>query len=251
MEFLLFNLFGLMGSHGSIAVGEQRLSWSRPSKSAVFGLIGAACGKSRSDSVFHHGLHKDLCFAVKTVNRGQFELDFHSTQTLPSLRKRSPAPQTRKEELAHDPTKLHTILSQREWNTDAFFTVALWFRNQSDLSLQKILKALKFPHFTLYLGRKSAPLGLPLNPTIISASCLIDAYDKHQFNDVESEVVEQLQATSQSEQDNINEIAFDINPPITPEQYRIEYRRDSVLNRENWFFNEREEGIYLVPDATT
>ena len=49
MRFLLFTLYAPMGSFGEIAVGERRMSWARPGRSAVLGLVAAAQGIERGD----------------------------------------------------------------------------------------------------------------------------------------------------------------------------------------------------------
>ena len=49
MRFLLFTLYAPMGSFGEIAVGERRMSWARPGRSAILGLVAAAQGVDRAD----------------------------------------------------------------------------------------------------------------------------------------------------------------------------------------------------------
>ena len=53
MRFLLFTLYAPMGSFGEIAVGERRMSWARPGRSAVLGLVAAAQGIERTDEAAH------------------------------------------------------------------------------------------------------------------------------------------------------------------------------------------------------
>ena len=160
MRFLLFTLYAPMASFGEIAVGERRMSWARPGRSAVLGLVAAALGHKRNDDAAHQRLEASLYYAVRTDAPGRPFVDYHTAQTPKARKGRTFA--TRKEELESD--ALNTVLSTREWRTDASFTVALWLRSDGTVVLDDIAAGLRLPQFVLYLGRKSAPLGLPLNP---------------------------------------------------------------------------------------
>ena len=52
-EHLLFQLYGPLASWGEIAVGEQRPSRDRPTKSAIMGLLAAALGVERDQEDIH------------------------------------------------------------------------------------------------------------------------------------------------------------------------------------------------------
>ena len=65
---------------------------------------------------------------------------------------------------------LNTVLSRREYRMDALATVALWARTSSmPYTLQEIQAALERPGYVLYLGRKSCPLALPVEPQLVSS----------------------------------------------------------------------------------
>ena len=64
VKFLMFNLHGPLAAWGGIAVGERRGSDSRPTKSAVLGILAAAIGLERSDSTGHTMLDRCYGFAV-------------------------------------------------------------------------------------------------------------------------------------------------------------------------------------------
>jgi CRISPR system Cascade subunit CasD len=61
------------------------------------------------------------------------------------------------------------IVSRREYLCDAEFTLALSFKDQAPYDLETIVQAVKKPHYTPYLGRRSCPLHRPLFDSIVSA----------------------------------------------------------------------------------
>ena len=235
MRFLLFTLYEPMGSLGEIAVGERRTGWSRPGRSAVLGLVGAALGFTRDDEDAHRRLEEGLYYAVRTDAPGRPFMDYHTAQTPKARKGRTFA--SRREELGSG--ELNTVLSSREWRTDAFFTVALWPRREDGVDLDEVAGALRRPRFILYLGRKSAPLGLPLNPAIVEAETFLDAFQARLANDEEAAV---LKFTHNS--DGMRPaVAFDADAPGAPAEARLERRRDAVVNRGRWQFADRLEGV--------
>ena len=60
MRFLVFTLYSPLGSFGEIAVGERRMSWARPGRSAVLGLVAAALGYERTEEAAHQELGRRL-----------------------------------------------------------------------------------------------------------------------------------------------------------------------------------------------
>lgn len=239
MRILLFTLYAPMASFGEIAVGERRMSWARPSRSAIMGLVAAATGVDRSDEASHQTLEASLFYAVRTDAPGRPMIDYHTAQAPKARKGRTFA--TRQKELA--PDDLNTVLSTREWLTDACFTVALWARPNAEVDLDGIAKALRHPHFTLYAGRKSAPLGLPLNPAIVEADTFASALEARQPNEEERAVV----TTAHSGSSLKVELAFDHDAPGAPEEARVERRRDAVVSRSRWQFGDRLEGVVFSP----
>ena len=235
MNFLFFTLYAPLGAHGEIAVGERRMSWTRPGKSAVLGLVAAAMGKPRTDEDFHASLFANMYFAVKTHFAG-LPLNDYQTAQVPSS-KHGRTFQTRKQEVDVDEQDLKTVLSTREWRVDSFHTVALWKHPDSTLGLDEIRTSLLNPKYHLYLGRKSAPLGLPLNPQVIDADELQVAFSKRNLTVPEKNILASIKAPKYSE------IAFDLDAPGVPIPSRTERRRDGVLNRDRWSFEDRTEGI--------
>ena len=164
MDFLLFRLYGALASWGEIAVGETRHSASYPSKSAIIGLVGAALGVKRSHSVKQQQLQDGYHLAVEVYSGGNLLRDYQTTQVPDSVGKFSY--RTRRDELVLGKPRLGTILSTREYRTDAMALVAVKALPGAPFSLDEIKKHLLKPKFHLYLGRKSCPLAAPLHPHI-------------------------------------------------------------------------------------
>ena len=235
MRFLLFTLYAPMGSFGEVAVGERRMGWARPGHSAVLGLVAAAQGIERADEAAHQRLEAGLHYAVRTDAPGRPLIDYHTAQTPKARRGRTFA--TRRDELESD--ALNTVLSTREWRTDAFFTVALWPRRDRVVDLDEIAECLRRPRFVLYVGRKSAPLGLPLKPAVVEAATVMDAFDARQPGDEERMVLRRSGVDGTAP----GAIACDHDAPGVPREGRVERRRDSVASRARWQFAERLERV--------
>ena len=221
-----------MASFGEIAVGERRMSWARPSRSAVLGLVAAARGLDRADEGAHAQLEASLYYAVRTDAPGRPLMDYHTAQAPKARRGRSYS--TRREEVHSE--DLNTVLSTREWLSDACFTVCLWERQGSTVSLDDLAAALREPKFVLYAGRKSGPLGLPLDPSFIVAETFFEAFESRQRNAAEREVL----ATIGTSDGAPAQIAVDHDAAPGG---RIERRRDSIVNRTRWQFGERLERV--------
>jgi CRISPR system Cascade subunit CasD len=173
--FLLFRLYGPFASWGEIAVGERRGSWSRPSKSAVLGLVAASLGIERHEPAPHAALASGYGFAVRVDSPGVPLKDYHTAQTaretdLKKIQKAFGRPLTRRLELSVGSPE--TILSDRDYYTDALYHVALWTRTGAPYRLDELQTALRRPRLALYLGRKSCPPALPLVPEVVEADDL-------------------------------------------------------------------------------
>lgn len=252
-EFLVFRLWGPMASWGSIAVGERRGSWSRPSRSGVLGLVAAALGIERRDATKHNELEAALGFAVRVDDPGRPLRDYHTAQS-PSSR-RGARWATRRDEL--DPVnEINTILSERQYYTGMDCVAALWLRvGNTAPSLAELAARLEAPVFTLYLGRKSCPLGMPPCPRIIMAGTpreVFAAYDKHS----EEELANGPDLTwgrltrfrEPAREFWIGgEDARELRLP-TPYHERTS-RRDSVRDRSRWLFGDREEVCITMEGA--
>ncbi len=238
--YLLFRLYGPMAAWGDIAVGEQRPSHGHPSKSAIIGLLAAALGIRRDEEEKHNKLNSEVNFATRVDVSGELLRDYHTTQTPPQIRNR--VFYTRHDELAAE--KLNTILSQRDYRTDACYTVALWLNTESASgSLQLFERALRQPKFVLYLGRKSCPPGLPLAPQIVQAETLKQAFENLPVRE------ELLRCLPEQKQINYywERVDFPASGFPSDALHWTESRRDNLLSRKRWQFTDREEHYLAQP----
>lgn len=180
-EFLVFRLYGSMVAWGEPAVGESRHTAAYPSKSAVCGLLAAALGIRRQEEAAHRRIAGDYGMGVKVVSTGSPVTDYHTIQVPPATRGREY--RTRRDELAA--SQLNTILSSRDYRCDALAVVALWARTtEPAYELEALAGALRSPGFVLYLGRKSCPPSMPLEPRVVPADSLRGALNSVDFVDI-------------------------------------------------------------------
>lgn len=135
MSTLLLRLAAPLQSWGENSKFEKvRRTNYEPTKSGVVGMIAAAFGRSRADSVQDLNL---LRFGVRVDQQGQLIRDYQIVQT-----------------------ERHTYVTDRYYMEDAVFIAGL--ESQSREELEKIQNALLNPVFPLFLGRRSCPVTLPL-----------------------------------------------------------------------------------------
>jgi CRISPR system Cascade subunit CasD len=239
MHFLLFTHYAPMTAMGEIAPGERRMAFSRPARSAILGLVAAALGLDRGDA--RHGQLEDgLGYAVRTDVPGRPFTDYHTAQT--PQHRRGQGYRTRRDELAAE--NLNTVLSVREWRSDALYTIVLWRRPGGAVELDAIRAALARPRFALYAGRKSAPFGLPLAPRLVEADSLIAAFASDPMPPEGRGIVNEIiERTRNRALPSAVEVAFDRDNGIGPDPAWIEVRRDGVVARARFHFRERSEGV--------
>lgn len=132
---LLIPLVGPMQSWGSRSLFSDRDTHREPTKSGVLGLVCAALGRRRTESLDDL---RTLRFGVRVDQPGHPQRDYQTAQ-------RTPEDQA--------------TLSIRHYLADARFLVGL---EGADLALLRALEAsLRMPVWTLSLGRKGYPLALP------------------------------------------------------------------------------------------
>jgi len=170
-EYLVFHLYGPMASWGETAVGEFRPSSDHPSRSAILGLIAASLGIRREDDATLEKITTSYALAIAVESSGTLLRDYHTAAVPPSGRGRNHRHfATRKDELSGPRENLSTILSSRDYRCDAQYRVCVWPRGpESPYALSELQAALASPLFVPYLGRKSCPLSLPMNPVLIDA----------------------------------------------------------------------------------
>jgi len=180
MDYLVMRLYAPLSSWGTLAVGEDRPTVNYPTRSAILGLLGAALGIRRSETQKLKDLADSIGMASKTYSEGTVLRDYHTIQT-PTASK-GVRFFTRRQELQSP--KVETILSSRDYREDGLWVVAVWIKPITELNnfeykfdLAQLQQALKYPKFTLYIGRKSCPLSLPLSPQVITTDNLKSALD--------------------------------------------------------------------------
>ncbi len=243
-DYLLFRLYGPLAAWGSLAVGEYRPTDSHPSKSAILGLVAAALGIRRDEEERQLALANGYGFAVRVEAAGYLLRDFHSYS---KPKKGNANYATRRDELRA--SDLKTKLSERDYRCDALYTVCLWQREPAPYPLSTLTEALRFPQFTLYLGRKSCPLALPVLAQIIGAenikAALVqwDAAKGSRMQDFEEGV--ELNKLLSS-----NSTLYWEEPAQSGLRYlKSVSRRDMPLSRRRWQFTAREEFSAEISEA--
>jgi CRISPR system Cascade subunit CasD len=227
LPYLTMTLYAPFASFGGLAVGERRGSERHPTRSALIGLLGAALGIDRADEAAQHALAQGYGFATQTLASGRLLTDYHTAQMPGARGKRRFA--TRREEL--QAAELGTVLTSRDYRTDALFSLALWPREAAPFDLHAIAGALKTPRYTLCLGRKSCPLGLPLAPCITDHPSAAAALHAHWHTEPRPP-----EATP-------GEITLDRSDAGDAASIRVEFIRDQPLSRRRWQFGLREAAI--------
>ncbi|WP_077397123.1 type I-E CRISPR-associated protein Cas5/CasD [Bombella intestini] len=163
--YLVFSLSASLGAMGELAGHERRGSLLWPGRSALIGLMGAALG-IRRDGDFSE--LDGLKIEVAVFDSGTVLRDFHTIQSVPAAAVKKP--NSRPEAIRKAGGRLTTSITLRDYRAGVFYGVAVQGKG-----LEKIADALRKPHFTLYLGRKSCPLSSPLNPQIVQADTVEEA----------------------------------------------------------------------------
>lgn len=239
--FLVFRLYGPMMAAGEIAVGEHRPTSDHPSRSAVLGLIGAALGVRRDDEAGQRALAEGYRIAVRVDAPGELLRDYHTAQ-VPSASsgRRRHRFLTRREELAGPSESLNTVLSTRDYRCDAVYTVGVAaIGTAAPFSVAAIADALRNPVFTLYLGRKSCPLALPVDPRTVEADDLIAAMQQHDA--VIDVFIRRLIRRGD------RAVYWDADCPTACLPAEERTARDVPLNRGRWQFSERTERYVRLP----
>lgn len=179
---LVFSVHAPLASWGEIAGAEARPSASRPTRSALLGLVAACIGIRRGDE---EGLRRvDALRVAVRVDRAGLPLhDYHTTQ-VPASR-RGVRYRTRRDELHSAPRDdISTILSSRAYRMEVCVCVVLNHESRPvdsganrviPIELAAVADAMQRPVFAPYLGRRSCPLACPLDPHIVDAADFVSA----------------------------------------------------------------------------
>lgn len=136
MAVLMMRIAAPLQAWGDSSRYSRRTTRKEPTKSGILGLLAAATGRRRSDSI------EDLMqlrFGVRTDQPGTLLRDFHTA--------------------IHPITEKAMPLSQRFYLADAVFVAAV----EGDSALiERLSQALQSPKFPLYFGRRSCVPSLPI-----------------------------------------------------------------------------------------
>ena len=249
MTFLMIRLYGMMASWGEIAVGVNRHTANHPSKSAITGLFGAALGVERDDKDVQQALARDYSLAVEQVSTGGCLNDFHTAQ-VPRAKDKFRY-RTRRDEIIIGRDRLETIVTNREYRTGTVSIVAIAANDDPVWSLEELREALLTPEYHLYLGRKSCPLGAPLQPEIIEADDFLQAltrYNPEPVLDSHEEDCHYLQLNDTSSYYWEGELQDFATPDrVAPNQVQQITRRDYPLSKTQWQFQTRLENFWIGP----
>lgn len=176
-DFLLLKLCGPMQAWGEHTFEGLRPSANFPTRSGLLGLLGACLGIKRNDRKGLQQLADSVGMAVRVDERRVSRKD-GTSQTLRVV-KMTDYHTVKDARVDYTGLKQHdTIQTWREYLYDAEFTVALWNYPDAPLSLLKLEAAVKNPHFTPYLGRRSCPLSRPLFEDRFESINLLDAFKR-------------------------------------------------------------------------
>jgi CRISPR system Cascade subunit CasD len=223
-----------------MAVGEDRPTFDRPTKSAILGLVAAATGIRRDEEERQLALAAGYWMAIRIDSPGFLLRDYHTAQVPPSGKgKRKIVFQTRKEELSVPKDGLNTVLSSRDYRCDALYTVCLWSRTANPPYHLTVLKHhLEHPEFLLYLGRKSCPLSMPVQAQIVNAENLASALSSVRFPD--PEFIGPLLRNSQVR------VFWEGDEASGYEKEHTVTRCDDPSSRRRWQFTNRQEHYAMV-----
>ena len=241
--YLLFTLAAPIASFGTVAVGERRPTWDRPSKSQIIGLVAGCLGLERQEDARQQALVASLGFAVRIDDPGQLATDYHTTQVPPARRNRRFA--TRADELAVGNTGLKTILSRREYRTGSCYTVCLWLKASGPASLDEIRATMLSPVFAPFVGRKAHALMLPMRPGLVDALTIVEAFAAYDAQ--LPTAITKLWSDVKFHPKGRALIFSDTDGAHGRPPERLEERRDNPESRAKWRFGLRTEVLLAKP----
>jgi CRISPR system Cascade subunit CasD len=148
MPTLLLRLCGPMQSWGTRSRFVQRETELEPSKSGVFGILCAAAGIQRAEPIPDAWLA--LRMGVRVETEGRMEKDYHTSGGAYEIGI-----------VRADGDHLgNAVLSDRYYLAGADFIAAL--ESQDRGPLEEIERALKAPHWQIFLGRKAFVPAVPI-----------------------------------------------------------------------------------------
>lgn len=158
---LILQLEGVTQSWGTHTFEEFRPTNSYPTFSGIHGLLGACLGIERKNTDHKLALANSIEMAVfapiGTANQTTRILDFHTVLNTTKV---------------DGSTNKNAILTKREYLCDARFLIAIQEKSTGGYSLMDIAAAVKKPHYTPFLGRRSCLLSKPLFHSLTESATL-------------------------------------------------------------------------------
>jgi CRISPR system Cascade subunit CasD len=236
-SWLLVTLMAPFASFGERAGNVERSTSERPTRSALIGLAGAALGIRREDSSGQAKLAASLRTATLTVDAGRLTTDFHTFQSLPAGR--GSRPETRAEAL-RDRLAVATSITRREYRADVWYEAAYALAEGALITLAELEAAFRRPAFALFLGRRSCPLGAPLEPRIEDAADLVELFSRrHAARTAQNDRLGGAPRERRAPRTIAAESAADLGRTnVVPRRLR---RVDDPGDRGTWQFSARDE----------
>lgn len=150
MTDLLLRLAGPMQSWGDHSTFSVRDTATVPTRSAMIGIIAAAQGRRRGESMIDLAA---LEFTVRVDRPGTVMSDFHTVGGGLPPERTVPTAEGKRRQIGAG-----TIVSRRFYLADAVFTVAV---TGPDVLIGQVHEALANPVWAPYLGRRSCPVEHP------------------------------------------------------------------------------------------
>ncbi len=248
MAFLVFQLQAPFAAWGDTAVGEYRGSQNWPGESALIGLLAAALGIRRDEEAAHAALRQGYRYAIGVVAPGTLLRDYHTAQVPGRADLKKRPHQTRRDELAIPKHLLNTVLSTRDYRQNGAWRIAIQEAQNPPHSLQALADALAKPHFVLYLGRKSCPLAAPLDPQIIAAGNIKDAFEAYwlqQCEHLDSQRNRHGHLPLESPEP-LRQMAWPDRMESGVEPDLTTVRKDRLIRRGGWQFADRIEHVAML-----
>jgi CRISPR system Cascade subunit CasD len=175
-RWLVIALRAPFASFADAPGNTTRKTGDMPTRSALLGLAAAALGIRRDDAAGQTELSDALVTASALIEPGAIMTDFH---TFASLHQAAKGAATRAEALRN---KEHVVTSitRRDYRTDALWQGAYRLSERTgSLTLDGIAAAFRRPAFFLSVGRRACAPSHPLNPSIVDAADVRDAFAAH------------------------------------------------------------------------
>lgn len=244
-SFLTFRLYGPVAAWGETAVGEIRPSATHPTKSSIIGLLSAAKGIRRTEEELLGRMSSGYGVAILEMGACTAIRDFHTAQMpMANAEKSVGRFASRRHELqvANPEKNLNTVISWRDYVCDSVYHVAIWEHgSNSPFTLEELKESLEYPAFTLYLGRRSCPLALPLTPILtnsedpVAALCSVSFPEERVFERISRRKEKYYPIYFEGEWKNLESV-----PSHT------EYRTDRLLSRKRWQYGARMEKRIMI-----